>query len=87
LKRSGFETIIKAKVICGGEQALAGIDWDKLSYDAKNQQLFLQQKRTLELFLERGAISQEQFNKSLRDLTAKMKAKGLLESGRTGSLE
>ena len=31
--------------------------------------LFLSQKRTLDQFLERGAISQEQHDKSLRDMT------------------
>lgn len=48
------------------------VDWGQLSYDVKNERLFLEQKKTLELFLERGAISQEQFDQSLRDLTAKM---------------
>ena len=61
--------------------------WASLSYAEKNKELFERQKRLLGMFLERGAISQEQFNKSLRDLTAKMKVKGLSESGRTGSLE
>ena len=56
---------------------MAGIVWDKLSYNEKNQQLFLEQKRTLELFLDRGAISQEQFHKSLHDLTEKMNVKSL----------
>ena len=34
--------------------------------------LFLRQKRTLDLFLERRAISQVQYDKSLGDLTEKM---------------
>ena len=34
--------------------------WDKLSYAEKNKQLFLKQKQTLEMFLERGAISKAQ---------------------------
>ena len=38
------------------------------------------QKKTLELFLERGAISKEQFDQSLRDLTAKIQIKSLSES-------
>ncbi len=62
---------------------MTDVKWDNLSYDGKNQQLFLEQKKTLKLFLERGAISQEQFNQSLRDLTAKMHVKGLSEAEST----
>ena len=46
--------------------------WGNLSYESKNRALFLQQKQTLDLFLERGAISQAQHDKSLHDLTVKM---------------
>ena len=46
--------------------------WGSLSYESKNRALFLQQKQTLDLFLERGAISQAQHDKSLHDLTVKM---------------
>ena len=46
--------------------------WDALSYQEKNHQLFLTQKSMLDKFLERGAISQAQHDKSLRDLTVKM---------------
>ena len=35
-------------------------------------QLYFNQKHTLDLFLERGAISKEQYDKSLGDLTEKM---------------
>ena len=38
----------------------------------KNRLLFYRQKETLDLFLERGAISQAQFEKSLGDLSRKM---------------
>lgn len=38
----------------------------------KKRQLFLAQKKTLDLFLEKGAISQIQYNKSLGDLREKM---------------
>ena len=34
--------------------------------------LYKTQKRTLDLFLERHAISQDQYDKSLADLTTKM---------------
>ena len=46
--------------------------WDALSHAEKNHQLFLSQKHTLALFLERGAISRAQHDKSLRDLEIKM---------------
>ena len=42
--------------------------WSSLTYAEKNKALFLRQKRTLDLFLERGAISQAQHDKSLHDL-------------------
>ena len=47
-------------------------DWEKLTLDEKKRQLFLNQKRTLELFLERNAISQAQYDKSLGDLKEKL---------------
>ena len=46
--------------------------WDNLSYKEKNRELYYKQKRMLEDFLERGAISKAQFDKSLHDLTEKM---------------
>lgn len=47
-------------------------EWEKLSPEEKRTQLFLNQKQTLDLFLERGAISKAQYDKSLGDLTVKM---------------
>ena len=47
-------------------------DWSSLTYEEKNRLLFLRQKKTLDMFLERGAISQAQHDKSLHDLIAKM---------------
>jgi len=47
-------------------------EWEKLSPEEKKKQLFLRQKRTLDLFLERNAISQAQYDKSLGDLIEKM---------------
>jgi len=38
----------------------------------KRDWLFKEQKETLDRFLERGAISQEQYETSLRELTKKM---------------
>lgn len=40
--------------------------------EEKKLQLFYSQKQTLDLFLEKGAISQAQYNKSLGDLREKM---------------
>ena len=47
-------------------------EWEQLSPEDKKKQLYLNQKQTLEAFLERGAISKAQFDKSLGDLTVKM---------------
>ena len=47
-------------------------DWASLSYEEKNHQLFLQQKELLDTFLEHGAITQAQHDKSLHDLIEKM---------------
>ena len=51
-------------------------EWEALSHAEKNHALFLAQKHTLELFLERGAISRAQFDKSLGDLARKMGESG-----------
>ena len=48
-------------------------DWSALSYEEKNHQLYLKQKALLDQFLERGAITQAQHDKSLHDLTVKMR--------------
>lgn len=47
-------------------------DWASLSHKEKNRFLFLRQKELLDMFLERGAISQAQHDKSLHDLIEKM---------------
>lgn len=47
-------------------------DWNKLTHEQKNHQLYLKQKQMLDMFLEHGAISQAQHDKSLHDLTLKM---------------
>ena len=54
------------------------IDPPLLSPREKKEQLFLNQKRTLDLFLERGAISKAQYDKSLGDLVRLMGMEGLL---------
>lgn len=42
------------------------------THEEQLKKLYLDQKHTLDLFLERGAISQAQYEKSLGDLTKKM---------------
>ena len=46
--------------------------WEKLTYEEKNHQLFLREKSLFAEFLEHGAISQTQHDKSLHDLIEKM---------------
>lgn len=48
------------------------IDWQRLSPKEKKKELYLKQKAMLDMFLERSAISREQYDKSLGDLTEKM---------------
>ena len=47
-------------------------EWAQLSPEEKKKQLYLKQVKTLNDFLERNAISKEQYEKSLHDLTEKM---------------
>ena len=49
--------------------------WATMSHEEKNQFLYQKQKELLATFLEKGAISKEQYEKSLHDLTEKMEAK------------
>ena len=53
------------------------VDWALLSPDEKKKQLFLKQKNLLDTFLEKHAISQEQYDKSLGDLRDKMGMHGV----------
>ena len=48
------------------------IQWEMLSLEEKKKQLFLNQKQLLDTFLEKHAISQAQYDKSLGDLREKM---------------
>ena len=47
--------------------------WDNLTYTEKNRVLYERQKALLDLFLEKNAISQAQHDKSLHDLSVKMR--------------
>lgn len=51
--------------------------WEQMTPEEKKKQLFLNQKRTLDLFLERNAISKAQYDKSLGDLIEKMGMQGV----------
>jgi hypothetical protein len=54
-------------------------EWEALTPDEKRVQLFLNQKKTLDLFLERNAISKAQYDKSLGDLIEKMEMQNVTE--------
>ena len=45
---------------------------EDMSQDEKKRELFLTQKATLDTFLERGAITKAQYDKSFGDLKLKM---------------
>ena len=47
-------------------------DYSSLTPEEKKIDLFLRQKKTLDLFLERNAISKSQYDKSFGDLIEKM---------------
>ena len=51
--------------------------WENMTPEEKKKQLFLKQKKTLDLFLERNAISKAQYDKSLGDLREKMGMQGI----------
>lgn len=51
--------------------------WERMTPDEKKKELFLRQKHTLDLFLERRAITQSQYDKSLGDLRDKMGMHGV----------
>lgn len=53
------------------------IEWERLSPEDKKKQLFLNQKRLLDTFLEKNAISKAQHDKSLGDLRDKMGMHGV----------
>ena len=53
------------------------IEWSSLSAQEKKRQLFLKQKKLLDTFLEKGAITDAQYNKSLGDLRELMGMHGI----------
>lgn len=50
--------------------------WAGMTHEEKNRALFLRQKALLDQFLENGAITKAQHDKSLHDLTEKMFPEG-----------
>ena len=49
--------------------------WAMMTLEEKNRIIYQKQKELLATFLEKGAISKDQYEKSLHDLTEKMEAK------------
>lgn len=47
-------------------------EWEKMSPQEKKLRLYLEQKKLLDDFLTRGAITRAQYDKSFGDLTQKM---------------
>ena len=47
-------------------------EWAVMTAEEKKKQLFLRQKELLDLYLEKGAISKADYEKSLKSLTEKM---------------
>ena len=54
-------------------------EWEKLSPTEKKKQLYIKQKQLLDLFFQKNAISKEQYDKSLGDLTVKMGMQDLVK--------
>ena len=65
-----IEAVRKKQITKGA--SMTQQDWEQLSSDEKKKELYLKQVRLLDTFLEHGAISQAQYDKSFRDLTEKM---------------
>ena len=56
-----------------GRPAVKTEEYEKApAREERLRELYLRQKHTLDVFLEHGAISREQYDKSLGDLTKKM---------------
>lgn len=53
---------------------------EQIDAEYRKKQLYLRQKKMLDEFLERGAISKEQYKKSLGALTEKMGMQSLLNT-------
>ena len=75
-KKAFVEQIIEEVENCAEKNnehtSLPADSASELSRAEKNHLLYLRQKALLRLFLEKGAISKEQYEKSLHDMTEKM---------------
>ena len=49
-----------------------GTAWENMTLEEKNHQLYPNEKELLDTFLQHGAITQAQHDKSLHDLQEKM---------------
>ena len=63
-----FTFLSNCDILLRKEQCKMNNDFSKLTKEEKNMWLFEEQKKTLDLFLERGAITKAQYDKSLGDL-------------------
>ena len=72
-RKHGYEEIGTVPTVFNG---ISGVNLVLLEkHLIRNRELYLQQKQLLDTFLEHGAISQAQYDKSLGDLTEKMGVK------------
>ena len=55
-----------------GERQSKMMENEPMNAEEKKRDLYLRQKELLDMFLEHGAISRAQYDKSLGDLTVKM---------------
>lgn len=58
------------------KKACSDTVWEDLSYDEKNRRLLKQEKRMLDMFLERRAITKEQYEKGFRELQCRLPETG-----------
>ena len=68
----GKHKIFKEEKMARMDVSIEDEKWSAMSHEQKNHELYLRQKALLDEFLEKGAISQQQHDKSLHDLTEKM---------------
>ena len=69
-RKHGYKEISNVPTVFNGIPGVNLVLMEK--HLIRNRELYLKQKKLLETFLEHGAISREQYDKSLGDLTEKM---------------
>ena len=71
--RTEFRNInLQVHACNNGERQSKMMENEPMNAEEKKRDLYLRQKELLDTFLEHGAISRAQYDKSLRDLTEKM---------------